>query len=240
MTGVPQPAYPIVEPFGKNAGPTYIQLPVPVASQIGITPGIASFDDGFVPLNMTDPSVGGIPPKGSQMNGVLYMITQYCALLQAGEICSYSAGSSVAFGGYSVGAKLASISTPGIIWTNLVNGNTNDPDVDSTGWYSNIPLYVSVSPTAGQHDNYVLPGASDYAIDINTAAGEVDISGFVAQRDGQTLYLSCTGSNIFQALASSTSSSAANRIRAATNLAILQDSTLTIKYFSGVSRWLAI
>jgi len=141
MSGVAQPVYPIVEPFGKNAGGTYIQLPIPVPSQIGISNGVASFDDGFVPLNMTAPTSGGVPPEGKQFNGLFYMITQYCALMQAGQVVVFNAAVATAIGGYAIGARVASVSTPGRVWTNLVGGNTNDPDSVQTGWYADTALH---------------------------------------------------------------------------------------------------
>ena len=36
---------------------------IPVPSQIGITPGAASFTDGFPPLTATPIGSGGIPPR---------------------------------------------------------------------------------------------------------------------------------------------------------------------------------
>ena len=240
MSGVIQPAFPITQPFGKNAVDPYIQLPIPVPSKIGIVNGEASFDDGFVPLNMTAPTSGGVPPEGKQFNGILYMITQYCALMQAGQAVVFDAAVATAIGGYAIGAKVVSVSTSGRVWTNLVSGNTNDPDSDDTGWYANTALHVTVAPTAGQHDNYVLPGASDYCLDVDTTAGNIDFSGFVAQRDGQTIYLSNTAANLMQVLASNGGSLAANRVRAATDLGLIQNQTFTIKYFAGLNRWLAI
>ena len=48
---------------------------IPVASQIGITGGAASYTDGFPPLTMTPVAAGGIPPSGKDMNGVIYTIS---------------------------------------------------------------------------------------------------------------------------------------------------------------------
>ena len=61
-------------PFANAAGPSYVNT-IPVNSQIGITNGRASLADGFPPLTFTPLSAGGIPPFGSDMNGILKEIT---------------------------------------------------------------------------------------------------------------------------------------------------------------------
>lgn len=244
MSGVPAPVYPIVEPFGA-AGivPDDVTLPIPVPSQVGVLVGAASFEDGFPPATRTDPEAGGIPPYGQDMNGILYMLSVYCALMQAGEIVPYNAAAAAAFGGYKVGAKLASAGTPGLIWTNNLDANATDPDVTPTDWIASIPRYITTAPAAGTFQDIALPGPSDYVWDVDTSAGNVDFGGFVAQRDGQRLYLSNTGANLFQVLASAAGSAAANRVRNATDLALVQDQTLTIQWAAGVpggGKWLLV
>lgn len=247
MSGVVTPVHVIVEPFGKNAAlllptdPGGATLPVPVPSQIGVNPAAASFDDGFPPATMVDPETsGGVPPFGQDMTGILYMLSAYCSMLQAGQRASWNAVASAAFVGYKIGARVASITTPGRVFENILDGNIANPDLDMTGWAALDPLTAVSAPAAGTIHNLALPGASDYALDINTAAGNVDISGFVAQRNGQRIYLSNTGANLLQALANNVGSVAANRVRAATDLAVIQNQTLTLEWFSGLSRWLIV
>lgn len=241
----PTITYPVVRPFGNPAvnptDPGGATLPIPLDTQIAVLVGAASFEDGFPAATMVDPETdGGVNPYGQDMDGILYMITQYCALMQAGLLVHYNADASTFFGGYAIGAKLAS-TTPGRTWTNVLDGNVNDPDSVSTGWRSNNALHVTIAPTTGQHDNFVLPGASDFALDVDTTAGPIDFSGFVAQCDGQTLYLSnVIGASLMQILASNGGSGAANQIRSATDLGLIQNQTFTIKYFAGLNRWLAI
>lgn len=241
MSGVPVPVYPIVEPFGSAAVlGSDITLPIPVPSQTAILVGAASFTDGFPPATRTDPAFGGVPPFGQDMTGILYMISQYGALIQAGQIVPFDAVVAAAIGGYIIGAKVASASVPGLVWTNNLDGNTVDPDVTPTNWVADRPLYFTSAPTAGQHDNVVLPGASDFAWDVDTTAGNIDLSGFVAQRDGQRLYLSNTGANLLQALALNVGSIAANRIRGATDVAAVQNQTFTLQYFAAITKWLLV
>lgn len=243
--GVPVPVNIITEPFGSGAtalpptDPGAVTLPIPLDSQVGIVVGAASFEDGFPPATMSDPeTAGGVPPFGQDMNGILYMITAYIALLQAGQRVNYNAAASAAFVGYELGAEVASVATPGRIWRNVLAANVNDPDVDDTGWAALDPLYATSAPAAGTIHNMVLPGPSDFALDIDTTLGNVDVTGIVAQRNGQKVYVSNTGANLLQFLANNAGSAAANRFRAATDLAVVTNQTLTLQWFSGLNRWL--
>lgn len=243
MSGVPAPLYPVVEPFAADAViVTDVTLPIPVPDQTGVLVGAASFSTGFPPATRTDPEAGGIPPYGQDMNGILYMLSVYAAIMQAGQIVPWNTDAATAFGGYAKGARLASIATAGLSFENNLAGNATDPDVTVANWIASRPLFRTTAPAAATFDDIVLPGPSDYVWDVNTAAGNVNFSGFVAQRDGQRLYLSNTGANLFQVLAL-TGSAAANQVRNATDLALVQNQTLTLQYAAGApggGKWLLV
>lgn len=194
MAGQAQPPR-LVEPFAKNATVCTPEAPVaggktfpfPQPSQISILSGAASLDDGFVPLNMTDPTAGGVPPFGVDMNGILFYLSSWCAYFAAGQLPFYDATLQAFIEGYAVGSVLAQAANPWETWTSIVDGNMTDPDTGGAGWVSSVPLYASVTPTAGTHTDNVLPGASDYVLDYDCTAGAVNLNGFVAQRDGQTI-----------------------------------------------------
>ena len=57
---------------------------IPEASQIGITNGAASLNDGFPPLTMTPIAAGGTPPSGADMNGILNLLSQSIRWQHAG------------------------------------------------------------------------------------------------------------------------------------------------------------
>jgi hypothetical protein len=134
MPGQPTPPL-IVEPFGKNAGGSFIQNPIPLTTS---SPGRASFDQGFPALTMTPEVAGGVPPYGQDVNGILYMVTAHIAALQAGQPYLYSATLSTAMGGYAVGTILGMADGTGL-WINQTSGNTTDPDGGSAaGW---LPVY---------------------------------------------------------------------------------------------------
>lgn len=246
MSGVPTPVYPIVRPFGNSAltptDPGGATLPIPIPSQVSILVGAASFEDGFPAATMTDPEAGGIAPYGQDFNGIAYMLSAYLAMIQAGQTVSYNAFAVGEFTGYAVGARLAS-TTPGLFWTNNLDANATDPDVDPSNWIASRPLYRTTAPAAGTFNNVALPGPSDYVWDVDTTAGAVDFSGFIAQRDGQRIYLSNIGANLLQVLALNGGSTAARQIRNATDLALVQNQTLTIQYAAGApggGKWLLV
>lgn len=241
MSGVAAPVYPVVEPFGTDAVVgTDVTLPIPVPSQIAILVGAASFADGFPPATRTDPELGGVPPFGQDMTGILYMLSQYAALMQAGQSVPWNNAAQTFFGGYKLGAKLASVASPGLIFTNNLDGNAVDPDVSAANWVASRPLYITTAPGAGTINNAALPGPSDYVWDVDTTAGAVDFSGFIAQRDGQRIFLSCTGANLLQVLALNGGSTGPRQVRNATDLALVQNQTLTLQYSTGAGKWLLV
>jgi len=110
---------------------------IPVASQIGVSGGRASYTDGFPPLTRTPIAAGGIPPFGTDINGVLNDITSAIRWAQAGGGYGYDSTFSSSVSGYPVGARLANSTGDGY-WLNTVDGNTNNPETSSatplTGW----------------------------------------------------------------------------------------------------------
>src|ERR1700676_5539846 len=102
-------------PWGNNAGSAYIRTP-PVASQVGVQGGAASFTDGFPPLTMTPVPAGGIPPFGQDANGILKAVTQWNQWQQAGGAITYDSVFQSQIGGYPLGATVASVTNLGVFW----------------------------------------------------------------------------------------------------------------------------
>jgi hypothetical protein len=136
---MPAPSVQLIsEGFGSgDASKTY---PIPLASQISITPGAASFADGFPPLTRTQLDAGGIPPNGEDINGILYMLSAHMALINSGQPYQFNTDQATNIGGYGLGAVLQS-ATNDFFWLNTVNGNASNPDSGGAGW---VPL-----PAAG-------------------------------------------------------------------------------------------
>lgn len=127
-----------------SAIPTKIQVPfatsgdkvdIPIPSQIGINDGRASWSTGFVPLNATPLSAGGVAPFESDFNGIFNQITAVQQWQCAGGIFKYDATFSAAIGGYPKGARLLNSSNT-FIWVSLVDNNTTNPETGGIGWIS--------------------------------------------------------------------------------------------------------
>ena len=136
------PKFPI--PFANAAGAPYIR-PIPVASQQGIQDGAASLTDGFVPLNATPLSAGGVPPFEQDMNGILKQITQSSQWQQAGGTFAYDGAFAASIGGYPSGAILAA-AVVGKFWVSISDNNLTNPDAGGSGW---VPFDPNGTATTG-------------------------------------------------------------------------------------------
>jgi hypothetical protein len=106
---------------------------IPVPSQIPITPGAASWNDGFPPLTMLAPTDGGIGPSGLDMNGLGFSLSSPIVWFCAGAGFPYDATFSSAVGGYPKGARVLAATGVGY-WLSTVDNNTTDPDTGGAGW----------------------------------------------------------------------------------------------------------
>lgn len=201
--------------------------------------GAASFDQGFPASTMTDVEDGGVPPSGADMNGVLRAVSAYCAATQSGEFVGYDADTSTAIGGYPVGAILQQAANPYAFWISGVADNVTDPDTGGAGWMSTVAMLSAFVGVPGNNNNFALPGLSDYFLDVNPSGGSVTFTGFVAQRDGQRLTITNTGtSNTVTVANQNGASTAANRTRAIADIALgIQNASVTIQYNAAIARW---
>ena len=124
----------IYRPFGAAAAnPTYIKLPIPDADQTGITVNAASFATGFPPNTMTPEASGGLPFFGQDLNGILWMVTAYCANFAAGAMSEFNSTLAGDITGYPLGCVLRNTNGDGL-WINQVEGNSTNPDAGGAGW----------------------------------------------------------------------------------------------------------
>lgn len=123
---------PITIPFAASGSKNTI----PTTSQIGVVDGAASYPDGFVPLNGTPLESGGKPPTRSDMNGILYEITNNLRYLLGGGIPKFSATMAAAVGGYPLGAIVQDDSGVNC-YRNLVDGNSTN--------FNTTPASIGVS-----------------------------------------------------------------------------------------------
>jgi len=211
---------------------TDLTLPIPVPTQVSVSPELASFTTGFPPATRLPKTSGGIPPRGKDMNGILYTITAHTAWVAAGGTYAFNSDVVSLSGGYPVGAIIRSATDPTLFFLNLTANNTNNPDSVLTGWMALTPQYSSSAPTAGTHADNVLPGASDYYLDVDTTAGAITLNGFVAQRDGQRITITNTGANALTI--GNLAGSAGNQVRASSVTTLLQNDSMTIEWVKAI------
>jgi hypothetical protein len=142
---------------------------IPVPSQVSITPGAASYTDGFPPLTFTDPAAGGIPPFGVDFNGIFFGITAIQQWQSAGGVFIYDAAFSTSIGGYPKGAILESADST-TQWINLADNNTTDPDGGSPANWGKLSSYGAAAITGLTNANVTLTPAQ-YSKNILTLAG---------------------------------------------------------------------
>jgi hypothetical protein len=235
--GQPQPPR-LVEAWGVNAGAGFITNPLPVTSQIGVTPGAASLNDGFPPVCFLAPVNGGVLPSGKDFNAILNIISAWAAFFAAGQYPTYDATLQTAMGGYALGARIQQSANSAAFWTSTTAANMTDPDTGGAGWISSVPLHETITAAAGTTSNQVLANASDQILDINTAAGAATFDGFVAQRDGQKLVISCTGANPLTIAA--LAGTVGNQLRASSGITLLLNDSMTIQFCLAITAWVQV
>lgn len=228
--------------FGRSATPPYIHE-VPIESQITITPGAASWETGFVPLNMTLKTAGGVAPFGNDVNGVLNYISANVVWLCAGGSFVFNQNIVDNNGGYPVGAVLRSASDPSQYFYNSVADNANDPDSVSTGWIKFSPLasptgHQVEAPAAGTYNNFSLDEGVGF-LDVDTTAGDVVITGFDVANvaDGRILTVTNTGPNLLTLAALNGGSSSGNQLRAPSDLSFTQNDGMSIRRSATIGKW---
>lgn len=120
----------LVLPFGANDPTGRATIPVTTSS-----PGYASLNNGFPAITRTPKAAGGIPPRGVDMNGILYAISAAARWSAAGAGYKYDStfANDTNVGGYPAGARVLNAAGNGY-WINLVDGNTTNPDTGGAGW----------------------------------------------------------------------------------------------------------
>lgn len=236
---MPTPAPPsLVEAFAINGDKTIIPIP----SQVPVSPELASFNDGFPPATRTPKAEGGIPPRGLDMNGILYMISAHTAWLAAGGGYAFNSAVVTVQGGYAVGAVVRSSVDPAIYFYNTTNNNTNNPDSVVTGWVPFSPIGIPAGsavavPPAGPTDNFPLLPEVGF-LDFNPTGGDATISGFAGGVNGQDLIVTnIHPTNKITLLAFGGGSSSGNQLRMAANITLLQYMSARMRKSTGIGKW---
>lgn len=209
----------IVLPFANGGGKNTI----PVASQIGVTDGAASWTDGFPPLTRTPKAAGGVPPAGLDMNGVLNATSAICRWTVTGAGYTYDStfAADANIGGYPKAARVARTDGAGY-WINTTDGNTTDPEAGGAGWYpdftagatsitmgsSNVTLtplqygkqVIIITGTLSANVNLIFPALVAQWTVINNTSGNYTITCKTASGSGFATFgmqrIACDGTNI--------------------------------------------
>lgn len=128
------------KPFGIN-GPRE-----PILSTTPAGDNTASYESGFPPITMTLKSAGGLPPKGQDMNQILYELSALARWASAGALNAYDSSFATSIGGYPKGSMLISDDSSKIYFS-TIDANTNNPNSVSTGWL-NLLSFLGGAPIA--------------------------------------------------------------------------------------------
>lgn len=95
----------------------------------------ASYDAGFPAVTMILKAAGGLPPKGQDMNQILFELSSLARWFSTGSINSYDATFSAEIGGYPKGAIVLG-EDGNTRYMSTAEANTSDPNTDGAGWFN--------------------------------------------------------------------------------------------------------
>lgn len=115
------------KPFGINGQREPLLATTPAGDNT------ASYDQGFPPITMILKSAGGLPPKGQDMNQILFELSSLARWFSSGAFNSFDASFANAIGGYPSGSVV--ISNDGSkLYVNTLDSNTSNPNASGAGW----------------------------------------------------------------------------------------------------------
>lgn len=117
---------------------------IPNESQVGVSPGKASFVDGFPPATRTPRAAGGVPPDGLDMNGILHDISAGLMYSQAYGALPWDSNFATATG-YP---KDAIVNYNGLLYQSLNEDNKAVP-INAIAWGA----VKGVTPSPDANDN---------------------------------------------------------------------------------------
>ncbi|EPV5843357.1 gp53-like domain-containing protein [Escherichia coli] len=128
----------------------------------------ASYNSGFPPITMTLKSAGGLPPKGQDMNQILFELSGLARWASTGALNTFDTSFASSIGGYPSGAYVLGDDLK-TIYRCTTNGNTANPNTITTGW----------AKTAQDVADILQLGTAAYR-NVGTASNQIpDMSSFV-------------------------------------------------------------
>lgn len=125
-------------PFGVNGQREDLPASTPAGDNT------ASYSDGFPAVTMILKAAGGLPPKGQDMNQILFELSNLARWASAGALNSYDTAFASAIGGYPKGAVLIGDDAE-TIFISTSDGNQNNPSAGGTGWFNLSTGYLRSS-----------------------------------------------------------------------------------------------
>lgn len=178
-------------PFGVNGPREDIGPTTPTGDNS------ASYNSGFPPITMLLKAAGGLPPKGQDMNQILYELSSLARWTSAGALNVFDSTFGLAVSGYPKGAVLSNSTFTGC-WLNTVDANTTNPentDGTLTGW---VPAFTyGTTAVTGLSATGVTLTALQAANERITLAGSLTANInliFPAWRKSWTIVNNCSGS----------------------------------------------
>lgn len=156
-------------PFGVN-GPREDLLPTTPAGD-----NTASYDAGFPPVTMILKSAGGLPPKGQDMNQILFELSSICRWFTAGALNEFDATFASSIGGYPKASVLVG-DDGATIYISTINANSNNPNSVTTGWLNLSKITAIAALSGGANKLPYFSGANTAAQTDLTSVGR-DIIG---------------------------------------------------------------
>ncbi|EFO1759194.1 hypothetical protein DVI67_05830 [Escherichia coli] len=182
------------KPFGVN-GQRVAILPTTPAGD-----NSASYEQGFPPITMILKSAGGLPPKGQDMNQILYELSALGRWSSTGALNTFDSEFASEISGYPSGAML--ISDDGErIFINTTEGNLSDPNSNGTGW-KDILSYLGLGEAAKRNvgtGSGQIPDMSSFSGSIASKGYQKLPGGLIIQwgvGDAGTGYVGSTGNEM--------------------------------------------
>ena len=120
----------LVTPFADEG----LKNSIPVSAEPDALANTASYKKGFPQATMTPVELGGMPPSGKDMNGILHELSAHIAYLNKGGNYTFDADFAELIGGYSIGSVVQSDDGQ-TSYVSQVNGNkTNPNNGNASGW----------------------------------------------------------------------------------------------------------
>lgn len=139
--------------FGVNGQRETLLLTTPAGDNT------ASYDAGFPPVTMILKAAGGLPPKGQDMNQILFELSALGRWFSAGAIAGYDATFSTAIGGYPKGAEV--VGSDGTTrYLNTVDANTTNPNTGGAGWFNLTSGYLQTANNLSDLTNITIARTS--------------------------------------------------------------------------------